>query len=314
MKINIVTLFDKNYIMRALAFYDALVKLGQYKFWFLCLDDETKEIIKKLGLPNIILMTIEEINDRELLNTANNRSRAEFIFTSKSAWIHYVINNIADGEALIFGDCDIFYFSSPDKLLSDIRENHCSIGIVSHQFPKHKEYLNEKVGKYNAGLLYLINDYNSRLCINEWRNQCIEWCCLKYEKGRFGDQLYLNKWPEKYRGVYEIKNKGVNLGSWSIYDFKITERDGVFYVDEDRLICYHFHRIKFYLDKGKIKSPPIYIYHKKLYNKYTQELEKGWKKLLSLDKSWIYGFVEKPNVLRIIKQKIERSVRNLLKM
>lgn len=314
MKINVVTLFDKNYAMRAIAFYDALVKLGQYKFWFLCLDNETKKMMRNLKLPNVVFMTMEELDDQELLNTENNRSRAEFIFTSKSAWIYHVINNITEGEAIIFDDCDLFYFSSPDELLLNMEKNHCSIGIVPHRFPKSKEYMNEKVGKFNAGLLYLISDKNSKLCISEWRKQCIDWCYLKYEKDRFGDQLYMNKWPEKYHGVYEIKDKGVNLGSWSIYDFKITQKNKVFYIDENRLICYHFHRIKFYLDGRKIKPLPIYVYHKGLYDTYTQELEKSWNKLLNVDRSWMYGFVEKPGVLRLIKQKIERSLRNTIKI
>jgi len=314
MQINIATLFDKNYAMRAIAFYNSLAKLGQYKFWFLCLDDETKEMMKKLELPDVIFMTIEELNDRELLNTESNRSRAEFIFTSKSCLVHYVMNKIADGEALIFDDCDLFYFSSPNVLIYDMEKAGYSIGIIPHQFPKHKEYLNEKVGKYNAGLLYLIADKNSRLCISKWREQCIDWCYLKYEKDRFGDQLYLNKWPGKYNGVYEIKNKGVNLGSWSIYDFKISKKDGIFYVDEDRLICYHFHRIKFYLDEKEIKPLPIYVYNKELYDIYIQELERGWGKLLKVDQNWKYGFVEKPHILRFIKQKTERVLRNIIKI
>ena len=317
MKINIATIFDKNYMIRMLAFYDSLVKFDfdkGYKFWLLCLDDEAKKVMSELRLPNVILMTIDELCDKELLATKQNRSKLEYIFTSKSAWIHYILNKIDNGDALLYNDCDLFYFSSPDELLSRMGEKGLSIGIVPHRFPKNKAYMNEKVGKFNAGLLYLIADKNSRLCISEWRRQCIEWCYLKYEKGRFGDQLYINRWPEKYQGVYEIKNKGVNLGSWSIYDFNIIKNNGVFYIDGERLICYHFHRTKFYLDRGKIKPLPIYVYHRELYGIYTQDLEKSWDKLLNIDQNWIYGFVKKPSILRIIKQGIERSVRNLLKI
>lgn len=313
-KINVVTLFDSNYAIRAMAFYESLKDLGKYKFWFLCLDQQARIIMEKLNLPDTTTATLEELGDKELLNTSGNRSRSEFIFTAKPAWINYVLSNIPDGEGIIFDDCDLFYFSSPNDLISDMEKMGQSIGIVPHHFPKNRESLNDKVGKYNAGLLYLIADRNSRLCVSEWRKQCIDWCYLKYEKGRFGDQLYLNEWPQKYNGVREINEKGVNLGSWSIYSYKITKRNNEFYVDENRLICYHFHRTKFYLSKGRVEPLPIYVYHKELYSVYTQRLENAWKKLLNLDKSWIYGFTEKPNILRYLKQKVERFFRNLFKI
>lgn len=311
-KVNIATILDKNYLLKSVAFYDALVKFNkEYIFWFLCLDKDTKEILEKLSLNNVITMSIEEIGDEELLKTRSSRSIAEFAFTSKPAWINYILNKIENGDTLIYADNDIIYFSAPEDISERMKEGGYSIGITLHKFSEKKNWMNEKIGKYNAGLIYFISDQNSRLCVNEWRKQCIDWCYLKYENGKFGDQLYMNKWPEKYKGVYEIPDKGVNLGSWNIYNFKVTERGENFFIDEEPLVCYHFHRIKFYIAGNKIKPLPIYIYHKKLYNMYTGMIEKGWRKILAIDKDWNYGFVEKPSVLRLVKQNLTRFLRKI---
>lgn len=308
--INIATILDKNYIVRTLAFYEALIKFGEeYTFWLLCLDNETKEIINRLDLKNIIAMKVDEINDQELLSSRTNRNIAEFAFTSKSAWINYIFNHTKKGDNLIYADNDVIYFSTPNNVLDRMRKNGYSIGITAHRFAKKQEQLNEKIGKYNAGLIYFIVDDNSRECVREWRKQCIDWCYLKHEEGKFGDQLYMNKWPEKYKAVYEIPDKGVNVGSWNLHNYKITKKDNIFFVDDDLLVCYHFHRIRFYIDGDNIKPLPIYIYHSELYKIYTEYIEKSWKKMLFQNKNWSYGFVNRPNILKLIKQNIERFLR-----
>lgn len=309
MSTHIATVFDKNYIVRTLAFYESLQKLGKdYKFWFLCLDNETKEIMARLDLPGVILSTLEDLADNELLATKKDRSIGEFAFTAKSVFINYIANKITDGEALIFADNDVIFFLPPDELLEKMRAKNYSIGITAHRFSKGTEYMNEKVGKYNAGLLFFIIDQNSRACIKDWRDDCIDWCYLLYEEERYGDQKYIVKWPKRYEGVYEIPDKGINTGSWNLSNWKVTEKENQFFIDEDPLVCYHFHRIKFYIDGENLKPLPIHIYHDRLYQIYTKLLENAWVKICTLNKDWKYGFVEKPNILRLWKQKLTKLI------
>lgn len=313
MKTNVATIFDKNYIVRTLAFYDALVKTNpNIQFWFLCLDQDTKEIMEELALANTTLVSIKEMNDTELENTRGTRSPAEFAFTAKSAFVKFIADKLTDGEALIFSDNDVIFFHSPIELIEKMRASNYSIGISPHNFPPNKQTMSERVGKYNAGLIYFIMNTSSRQCIADWRKNCIDWCYLIYEENRFGDQKYIVKWPHQYTGVYEIKEKGINTGSWNISNWKISkDKKGNFYIDNDPLVCYHFHRIKFYIDGDHIKPLPIYVFRKDLYEIYTQLLEKGWKQMLSLKGVWSYGFVDKPILLRLLKQKITAFIRNI---
>jgi len=45
--------------------------------------------------------------------------------------------------------------------------------------------------------------------LNYFRKQCIEWCYNRSENGRYGDQLYMNDWPDKYEKVGIISNIGI---------------------------------------------------------------------------------------------------------
>jgi len=304
MKIHIATLFDKNYVVRTVAFYEALAKLGEYTFWFLCLDNDSKVLLEKLALPNVVLKTLDDLSDTELMATKSDRSVGEFAFTAKSVFVNYVANKTPNGEALIFADNDVIFFLPPDNLLEEMREGNYSIGITLHRFPKDKDYMNDRVGKYNAGLLFFILDPDSRACISDWRRDCIDWCYLKYEEERFGDQKYIMKWPKNYKGVYVILNKGVNTGSWNLFNWNVTKQGEQFFIDQDPLECYHFHRVKFYADGKEVKMLPIYFYHQELYKIYEEQIGKAWQKILEVDLDWNYGFVEKPNIFRIIKQRI----------
>ena len=178
------TIFDKNYIIRAVTFYNALTKFGNYSYWFLCLDQETKEIMTELSLPNVNLITIDELGDSELMATKPDRNQAEFVFTAKSAFATFVTKKLPDGDAMMFLDNDVIFFLPPDELINRMREKSCSIGINPHRFPKEKDWMNDRVGKYNAGFMVFILDKNSRQCINDWRKDCIDWCYLKYEAER----------------------------------------------------------------------------------------------------------------------------------
>lgn len=314
MKINIATLFDKNYLIRSVAFYQALSKTGgDYTYWFLCLDDESEAMMKKLSLPSVNILREVDLADEELLLTRNNRTFAEFVFTCKSALMNFVISQLKDGEKMAFSDNDVVYFNSPSSLFEKMEIGSYSIGVVPHRFPKAQQFMNDKVGRFNAGLVYFIADQNSRECIAEWRRQCIEWCYLKYEKDRFGDQLYMNKWPDRFQGLYIIPDKGINVGSWSLPNFNLEEIDSKYFVDKEPLTCYHFHRIRFFLENDKAKPLPIYIFNSHLYAMYTDMINQALVAVRRIDPKWAFGFVQKPSILRLYKQQIHRYIRNLIR-
>jgi len=304
MTTNIATIFDKNNILKTIAFYDSLRKHSSlYIFWFLCLDEETKAVMEKLNLPKVKLFTVSELDDTELEDTKNSRKQSEFVFTTKPAFLYFISTKLQDGDLLMFADNDIIFFQSPDFFFERMRCEHYSIAISPHRFPKKtSDAMNSRVGKYNAGLTIFIIGPTSRHCIQDWRNDCINWCYLRYEKERFGDQKYIEKWPLRYNEVYEIPDKGINLATWNIFNWKITEKNSQFFIDEDPLICYHFHRIKFYLENNHIKPVPIYVFHKKLYTLYLNKLQHALEFLLQKFNIWYFGFVKKPMIIRLWKQ------------
>ncbi|MEI6843442.1 MAG: glycosyltransferase [bacterium] len=310
---HIATIFDKNYLVRALALRNSLYRFApKATVWFLCLDNEAFELLKKLELKNTNIINLEEVNDQELMSKRDSRTSVEFAMGSKASFLKYMLdsNKIHPGDGLVFIDADILFYSDANKLFEKTVQNE-SIVLTAHKFSKEKEYLAPIRGYFNSGMIFFRNDENARKCIEEWRKQCIEWCSLVYENGKHTDQLYLNAWPKKYKGVFELPNKGVNTGTWNIENFKITKKDGLFFVDEDVLICYHAHGLRIYVDGKMVRAYPITVFHSEIYDIYVKALQEAYEQIIKIRPDWNYGFVKKPDILRLTKQKILRYFRDL---
>lgn len=316
MTIHIASAFDKNFLVRGIATYRSLFpSLPNANFWFLCLDKETKPMLEKFSLPNLTCITLEEMGSKELLETRPKRNNTEFAMTSKSNFLSYLINSnkVKDDDLLILTDVDMIFYPQIREFIEKENENHnYSIFLTPHKFPKEKEKLIPEVGYYNGGFITFRINKTSKTCIHTWAKQCINWCYLwhDYVNGWHTDQMYIDKWKTNYEGVLDLPDKGVNVGTWNIDRFSVTQKkDGLFYIDEDPLVCYHFHGLKMYLNhKGKIKPFPICIRNKDIYGRYIDALQKALEETLLIDPNWKYGFSPYPGILRIIKQKIWKKI------
>ena len=239
------TYFDNNYLSRGLVLYDSLKKhCEQFELYVLCLDDNTLEyFFKNIGCyPEIITLSINEIEeyDIELKKCKKNRSTIEYYFTLSPCLPLYLLKkyNIPHICSL---DADIMFFSSPAIIFSNL-ENY-SILITPHNFsPKLKSL--ETFGVYNVSFQIFKNDEKGLICLEMWRKQCIEWCYDKLEDGKFADQKYLDNWAINFKGVYPIDIPGAGVAPWNINSYTIKLYRNQLYINNNKLIFYHFHGLR----------------------------------------------------------------------
>ena len=84
-----------------------------------------------------------------------------------------------------------------------------------------------------------------------WRKVCLEWCYNRFEDGRFGDQKYLDDWPERFEGVHVLRHLGGGVAPWNMQQYCFEYQGGKIIGTElktDRqflLVFYHFHSLVF---------------------------------------------------------------------
>lgn len=314
MKTHFACAFDKNFVIRGVATYRSIMEsMPNVHFWFLCLDNETKPMVEKFNFKNVTCITLEEMGNKELMETRKDRNRTEFAMTSKSNFLSYLIksNKVSEEDLLILTDVDmIFYPTLREFIERERKDTKNSIFLTPHKFAKEKEELIAKVGYYNGGFITFRINETSKACIHKWAKQCINWCYLwhDYRNAWHTDQMYIDRWQMDFPGIFDLPDKGVNVGTWNIDTFTVTSNGkDKFFVDGDPLVCYHFHGLKMYLNKrGKIKPYPVSVHNDEIYEDYLIKLQRALEEALAIDPSWNYGFNLHPGILRIIKQKIWR--------
>jgi len=280
------TLFDCNYLDKGIALYRSLSRvMKEFTLYILPIDDKCREILMQMSLQNVVVIPQEQFEDKELKRIREERTRAEYCWTCTASLLDYILDNY-DVEYCTYLDSDLYFFQSPQILLDELYESHCSVQIVEHRFGKGKIAAEKEVraGKYCVQFNTFKNDEKGRLVLKVWKEQCRAHCSM--QSGEMGDQKYLSNWTSEYDCVQELQNHGGGVAPWNIGRYRFVE-------DKDQritirgkdtkqnypLVFYHFHCLE-YLDEHTVDLH-IYKSHlqidriliKKIYYPYLKEIE-----------------------------------------
>ena len=241
------TYFDCNYLTRGLALYQSLRTHCRQPFvlWTLCFDDESYAILSRLALDGMRLISRAdfEIDDTALAAARGNRSAVEYYWTCSPSLPLYLFRQYPSIDLITYLDADLFFFSDPQPIFDELGDR--SILIVGHRYAQAHAHYTETSGIYNVGLMSFRRDAAGLECLHWWRERCNEWCYARFEDGKYGDQKYLDDWPERFTGVVVLQHPGAGLAPWNIerYHLENAADDGIL-VDGVPLIFFHFHALK----------------------------------------------------------------------
>lgn len=243
-RIVFCTFFDSNYLAQGLSMINSLFDVRRESIIYVTpTDEKAMLVLNNLNDHRLRIISLTEIKKKfpELEKIKKKRSIAEFSYTLKSFICQYIFNSSENFDFLTYLDSDLFFFSSPQHIFKELENS--SIGLTSHNFHWLTNH-QKKYGNFNAGWITFKNDSTALKCLEEWRKDCTIWCYSYLEGEKYADQKYLNKWPKSYEGVKVIKNKGANVAPWNIKNFRIKFKNGLIYVDNYKLIFFHFSNLK----------------------------------------------------------------------
>jgi hypothetical protein len=284
---NFCTLFDSFYLSRGLALYDSIKEHTEdFHLYIFAFDDITYEILNKLNLDHLKIISLKEFENKDLLNVKKTRTRAEYCWTSTSSIIAYVIDNF-NVPSVTYLDADLFFYKSPEILINEIPFQK-SILITEHRYSYIARIFEQKrAGRFCVQFITFSNTKAARDVLQKWIVQCLDWCYSRYEDGKFGDQKYLDTWPEEYQNVHILENAGGGIAPWNVMQYKFfKDEDDIFGIAPKanykfNLIFYHFHFVRIskkgYADIGWNRIPKYII--DMLYKPYIKKIEEKEKYL-----------------------------------
>jgi hypothetical protein len=267
------------------------------------MDDETFELLKKMNLKNIHLITMEEFENERLVKVKKERTTAEYSWTCAANLCWHVLNKIDNNDLITYLDADMAFFSDPEEIFEEIGDS--SIAIIEHRFAGFKKDLEKYVGRYNVGWVSFRKDAEGTKASEWWKDKVLDWCFAYFKNGMYGDQHYLNDWTERFERVCVIRHKGADVAPWNVNNFKISQKGDKIFIGDVPLVFYHFHN--FYLINKNFFIPitasniPVTAI-KYIYNKYIRWIKENIELVSKTDENFNFGFKK-----RFLKSLIART-------
>jgi hypothetical protein len=299
--LNFCTLFDSNYLARGLVTYESLMENteGSAHLYVFAFDDKCYNVLTKMALPNMTVISLSEFEDEELLAIKPTRTRGEYCWTCTSSTIYYVIKNLGKSNCTYI-DADMCFYQNPKVLIAEMPSNKHVI-ITEHRYTP--QYDKSKLsGKYCVQFMYFDDSRESMEVLIWWRERCLEWCYNRHEDGKFGDQKYLDDWTTRFPCVHELKHLGGGLAPWNIQRFSFGQdnrilkgfveiKKGLNTEEPDfEAVFFHYHGVKLYQGDNYILAPKMYVLKPNIitlfYMPYLQKLKEAGKKVRQVDSSF----------------------------
>ena len=239
--ITLCTLFDSAYLTRGLCLIDSLRRHApDAVLYVLALDDKTLSYFDDVDGRGVVPIPLSEIETADLLRAKANRTHEEYCWTLASAFALYCADTFKP-DSIAYIDADCYLFGGLNELYDEVE--NAPVAITPHRYAPNQVERLYGAGEFNVGWVYFSRD--GYPCLRHWRDQCVEWCYHVIERdGRFGDQGYLNDWPDRWR-AHVVYNLGVNLAPWNQGQYVYTLDNSRIVVSNrtrgDPLAMYHFH-------------------------------------------------------------------------
>lgn len=248
---HIVTSSDANYLHKAVVFYKSLMKLhANFILHVFCFDDITYKIFKKLDYKNVIIYHTSEFETAELLKIRALKKRKYEYYWACKPFIALKVLEEQRTDFISLTDCDLMFYRSPELIFDEFIGADVIIQPNNFSYQFEKDFI--PVGYYCSSFLCFRNTKNSKKILRWWLKKCMDWCSSNFEKGKFGDQKYLDDWRTRFKKVREISNVGSNIAPWNIQKFDLSIRNGQIMINNKwPLIYYHYHSFRMSLRNYK---------------------------------------------------------------
>ena len=228
-----MTLFDSYYLPMGLSLYNSLIEQAQpFHLWVICMDEIVEDRLRLLSLLHLTLIKLKDVENNDLIKVKSKRSKGEYCWTMTPFAPQFVleINNTIDYITYI--DVDMFFFNDPRILLNEFYKSGKHVLITEHFYaPEYNQASTS--GRFCVQFMTFRRTPESKKIMNWWQERCLEWCSANFDKGRLGDQKYLDDWPTMFESdVHILKQVEKTLAPWNVFFFEKKfqgKLDPVFY-------------------------------------------------------------------------------------
>lgn len=266
-----VTLFDSLFLPQGLALHESLERhAGDYTLWVVCVDERTLDVLSKLQLPHVRPLELAALETDDLLRVKPGRTRGEYCWTLTPFAPKFVFDADASVQRVTYVDADLWLAASPRPLFDEFEASGKAVLITEHAYaPEHDR--THVSGRFCVQFMTFVRHAGEPVRA-WWQDRCIEWCFARFEDGKFGDQLYLEDWPQRFGHlVHVLGARSAMQAPWNATRFAPSEA-----------IVFHFHGLRLLRGDQVLASDHYRINHSTagaLYQPYLAALARATARL-----------------------------------
>lgn len=247
------SIYRKDYLYKGIVLYESMKRHdGDFKFFLICMEEESVELLKKLKLIDLIPISIKEIEeyDKRIPELKGQRGEKTYIWTAKASVPLYLFDRYKEMDHVIWVDGDTEFMSDSEPIYEQWGDS--SVLLTEEKFDGEYEYLGHMVGFYNTGFMGFKNDEIGRKVLNYFKERLQEWKNSEEEQGNWNDQLYVDDWTERFPNIGVVKHNGINLTPFIASRINneqkgfVNIREGKPYIKDTPIVLYHFMALKYY--------------------------------------------------------------------
>lgn len=239
--------------------------MQSYVLWVLCVDDETYEALDRLELPNVRRLKLSELEVPELSEVKLERTIGEYCWTLTPFAPRFVFEADLSVERVTYIDADLWFQKHPKQIFDEFESSGKHVLITEHAYSPEYDS-SARSGRFCVQFMTFTRHGGERVR-HWWEERCIEWCHAYYEDGKFGDQMYLDQWPEKFSdSVHILGASNLTLAPWNVLRFPI-----------ESAVFYHFHGLRILsgreVEIGRYCLPKRVV--QEIYGRYLLDIRKA---------------------------------------
>jgi len=216
-----VTLFDARFLAMGLALYQSLVAQARpFVLWVVCMDEEVEAALRHLQLEHLRLLPVAELETARLLAVKPTRSSREYCWTLTPFVPAAVLARDPEAERVTYLDADLYFFGAPAVLLDELTTSGKDVLITAHAYAPPYADTEARNGRFCVQFLCFRRSPQAQQVMDWWQERCLEWCYNRYEGDKFGDQKYLDAWPQLFAAqVHVATQTECTLAPWNAAHF-----------------------------------------------------------------------------------------------
>ncbi len=290
---NFVTIFNNLYLPQAISLHSSLKKFKiKFTLWGICLDNESFFVIKQLKLKNFKAIKFSDFEKKKLLSIKKERSVAEYCWTITPMSPKIVFDLKKNIEFVTYVDADMFFVNNPKFLINNFLKSNKQVLFTKHDFNDDQKFKEKIYGKFCVQFMTFKKKGGEKIR-KIWEQKCIDWCFAEPEKGKMGDQKYLDNIYKKFKNKIYISDNDFFRSTWNYKKIKF-----------DKIIAWHFHGFKIINKKLLLMHHLEYLPSKiikKIYTPYIKSIDKNIKKIRFNKTQFNLDYKNLINIIKKIK-------------